>query len=394
MSVDRSLTRREFARTAAALAAAPLAGRLAVAAAIAEPLEPAAAPRAPIWPGYARAIVIDALGSPGPFNVPDMTASPLSDAMVANSAASGITAINVTLVGSGSGSLAFENTVASIGYWERELDAHPDRFLKIRTVGDLRRAKEIGKLGIIYGFQDGTMLGDDTGRVDLFHRLGVRIIQPTYNLRNLIGDGCLEQANAGMSAFGRGVVARMNELGVLLDLSHCGQRTTVDGITTSTKPVAVTHSGCAALNPVPRNKPDAIMKQLADRGGVMGIYLMPFLRPSGQPSDDDLLRHIDHAVRVCGEDHVGIGSDLSITPLDLTPEFRAMHANFVAARKQAGIAAPGEAADVFNYVPQLNAPRRLELIADHLASRGHPSARIEKIIGANWLRLFGEVWGK
>ena len=392
MSADRSLSRREFARTAAALAAAPLAGRLAVAA-VAEPLEAMTRPRPPIWPGYARAIVIDALGSPGPFNVPDMTAAPLSDAMVANAAASGITAINVTLVGSGNGSAAFEGIVHSIGYWERELDAHPERFLKVKTVGDLRRAKESGKLGLIYGFQDGTMLGDDTSRVDLFHRLGVRIIQPTYNRRNLIGDGCLEEANAGLSAFGRGVVARMNELGVLLDLSHCGQRTTLDGITVSTKPVAVTHSGCAALNPVPRNKPDATMKELADRGGVMGIYLMPFLRPSGQPTDDDLVRHIDHAVRICGEDHVGIGSDLSITPLDLTPEFRAMHAGFVAARNRAGISAPGEAADVFNYVPQLNSPRRLELIADRLASRGYPSARIEKIIGANWLRLFGEVWG-
>lgn len=338
---------------------------------------------------YAGTISIDALANPGSMNVPWPPRGPLTQGQRDHIAKSGLTALNVTVSAD-----QFEATVDNIALWTSEAARYPQLLSVVRRHDDIARAKKDGTLGLIFGFQNTEMLERDLSRVETFRKLGVLIIQLTYNIRNLIGDGCLEEANAGMSAFGRGVVARMNELGVLLDLSHCGQRTTVDGITTSTKPVAVTHSGCAALNPVPRNKPDAIMKQLADRGGVMGIYLMPFLRPSGQPSDDDLLRHIDHAVRVCGEDHVGIGSDLSITPLDLTPEFRAMHANFVAARKQAGVAAPGEAADVFNYVPQLNAPRRLELIADRLASRGYPSARIEKIIGANWLRLFGEVWGK
>jgi membrane dipeptidase len=119
---------------------------------------------------------------------------------------------------------------------------------------------------------------------------------------------------------------------------------------------------------------------------------MPFLRASGQPAAEDFVRHVEHAVRVCGEDHVGVGSDLSITPLDLTPAFRALHAGFVRQRREQGISAPGEAEDVFNYVPDFNTPRRMEQIADALAARGHSSARIEKILGGNWLRLFGDVW--
>lgn len=237
------------------------------------------------------------------------------------------------------------------------------------------------------------MFDADVSRVDLFHHLGVRIVQLTYNLRNLVGDGCLEPANGGLSAFGRQVVERLNRLGMLVDVSHVGRQSTSDAIAASTRPVAATHSGCAAVNDVPRNKPDAILRALAQRGGVLGIYLMPFLRGQGQPTADDFLRHVSHAVNVCGEDHVGVGSDLSITPLDLSPEFRAKHADFVRQRRRAGISAPGEADDVFNYVPEFNSPRRLELIADALARAGHSTTRIEKVIGGNWLRVLKEVWG-
>jgi membrane dipeptidase len=346
-----------------------------------------------MWPGYERAIVIDNLATPGPFNVPSMFAKPWTDAMVANAKSSGITAVNVTISGGGStGAAAFESTVRNVAFVERELATHPDAFVQVRTVADIRRAKESRRVGLINGFQDATMLESDVSRVDLFNDLGVRIIQLTYNVRNLVGDGCLEPGNAGLSSFGCSVVARMNELGMLVDLSHCGRRTTTDAISGSTKPVAVTHSGCAALAELPRNKTDEQLKLLADRGGVIGIYTMPFLRMSGQPMVTDFVRHIEHAVQVCGEDHVGVGSDNSITPLELTPGFRAEHADFVRARRRMGIGAPGEDENVFNYVPELNTPRRMEQIADALAARGHSPARIEKILGQNWLRLFGEVW--
>ena len=345
------------------------------------------------WPGYKRAIIIDNLATPGPFNVPNMYSAPWTSEMITNARASGMTAVNVTVNGSGAtGVAAFESTVRNLAFLEREIAAHPTYFVSVRSVADIALAKETGRLGLIAGFQDATMLEGDVSRVDVFDQLGVRIIQLTYNVRNLLGDGCLETGNAGLSAFGRDCVARMNDLGILPDLSHCGRRTTTDTIAVSKKPVAVTHSGCAAIADVPRNKTDEQLKQLADKGGVVGIYLMPFLRMSGQPELSDVVRHIEHAVQVCGEDHVGVGSDNSITPLDLTPAFKAAHAGFVRERRRMGISAPGEDENVFNYVPELNTPRRMEQIADALVARGFSSERIEKILGANWMRLFGQVW--
>jgi membrane dipeptidase len=390
------LTRRDFARLAAAATLTPgaatslLRGTTPSPVAIPELTDPVVGTAA--WPGYAAATVIDLLASVTPFNVPDMYARPLTPEMIENARRSGITAINATCNGFGTGDEAFVATVANIAFWEREFGAHPDVLVKVKSLADLRAAKRSGHVGVILGFQDTTMLELDLARVNVFHDLGVRIVQLTYNLRNLLGDGCLEPANAGLSVFGRQAVSRMNELGMLVDLSHVGRQTTLDAIAASTKPVAATHTGCAALNDVPRNKPDHVLKSIADRGGVVGIFLMPFLRAQGQPTADDFLRHVRHAVNVCGEDHVGVGSDLSITPLDLTPEFRARHADFVRQRRAAGISAPGEAADVFNYVPEFNSPRRMEQIADALDRSGYGASRIEKIIGGNWVRLLGEVW--
>ena len=383
-----TLSRRQFT----ALAAIGVAGAVLPRAVRAESREPS--PLGARWPGYRAAIVIDNLATPGPFNVPNGFARPFTAEMVANAVASGMTAVNVTLSGGGSqlGALAFESSVRNIGYLANEVDLHTDAFLAVRNVADIRRAKSTGRLGLIPGFQDATMLESDVSRVTLFHQLGVRVIQLTYNVRNLLGDGCLEAANAGLSGFGRAAVARMNDVGILVDVSHCGRQTTLDAIASSTKPIAVTHSSCAALNDVPRAKTDEQIRRLAVKGGVIGIYMMPFLRSSGQPTADDFLRHIDHAINVAGEDHVGVGSDNSITPLDLSPEFRALHAGFVKQRRAQGISAPGEDENVFNHVPELDSPRRMDLIADRLAARGHSSARIEKIIGGNWLRLFGDVW--
>lgn len=402
MPIDHPLSRRDFTHLLASAVLTPAALRLAPSPA------PSSSPvtRHPLlpesrvgnhesrsWPGYDAAIVIDLLASVTPFNVPGMYDRPLTPEMVENARRSGITAVNATCSSSGVGADSFIGTVSNIAFWEREFTAHPEVLMKVRTIADLREAKRSKRVGVILGFQDATMFDQDVGRVDLFHHLGVRIVQLTYNLRNLLGDGCLEPANAGLSTFGRQVVRRMNELGMLVDVSHVGRQTTMDAIAASTRPVAATHSGCAALNDVPRNKPDNILRALAQKGGVIGIYLMPFLRAQGQPTAADFVRHVNHAVNVCGEDHVGVGSDLSITPLDLTPEFRAVHAGFVRMRRAAGISAPGEAEDVFNYVPDFNSPRRMELIADALAAAGHGSGRIEKIIGGNWMRMLGEVWG-
>jgi membrane dipeptidase len=338
------------------------------------------------WTGYDKAMVIDALGSPGDGDVP------FSAAAVADIRASGVTALNLTVGALGSGEDAFEQTFKYIGLWEREIDAHPDLLLRIRTGADLETARASRRLGIIYGFQDATPLGDDPERVELFSRFGVRILQLTYNRRNLLGDGCLEPGNAGLSRLGLQVVEQMNKLGVLVDLSHCGHRTTLDGIQASKRPAAITHTGCAAVTDFPRNKTDEELRLLAQRGGVVGIYFMPFLRAKGQPTADDVIAHLEHAVDVCGEDHVGLGTDGGSSRIELTPAFKQQHREFVQNRRKLGVAAPGEEEDVYNFVPDLNTPHRFETLAGLLLQRGHKEARVEKILGGNFARLFRESW--
>ena len=389
---SHDLTRREFTHRAALASLAAGAASPARLAATADTASLAAA-AAPRWPGYDRAYVLDMLATAGPFNVPDMFGKPLSPAMVENARRSGITAVNSTVHGFGSSPAdIYEQTVNNIAAWHEELVAHPDVFLQVRTLHDVRQAKRDGKVGVIFGFQDTTPYWDKPERIETFRRLGVRIVQLTYNGSNLVGDGCVVPQDRGLKPYGREVIAKLNDAGTLIDVSHVGWETTRQAIAASQVPVAATHSGAAAVNNVPRCKPDDVLRQLADKGGVVGVFMMPFLRARGQPGAEDFLRHLSWCINVCGEDHVGVGSDLSITPLDLTPEFRQLHAGFVRQRRAQGISAPGEDENVFNYVPEYNVPRRLDLVADGMARSGYGSSRIEKVLGGNWMRLLESVW--
>lgn len=370
--------RRGLLGTVAALAVLPGARALAA-------VSPAAAEV------YRRAIVIDALGGPG--SQWDEPGQPFGARSLADVRASGLTAVNLTVSDVGNGPDTFENTVGAIAFFDREIALHPDIFLQVRSAADLKAAKVSGRLGLIYGFQDTALLGGKLDRLETFDALGVRIVQPTYNRRNLAGDGSLEPANGGLSTFGREVVAELNKRRMLVDCSHAGPRTIAETIAASKAPVAITHTGCRDLVDNPRNVWDAELKALANRGGVVGIYFMPFLRSEGQQHAEDVIRHLEHAVEVCGEDHVGLGTDGGISATELTPEFRKQHAEFVAARTKAGIAAPGERADVFLFAPEYNTPRRFETLAGDLLARGWSTTRVEKILGGNFARLFGEVWG-
>jgi membrane dipeptidase len=341
------------------------------------------------WSRYADATVIDALGGPGNANKPGAM---LDAADLADVRESGITAVNLTVGSVGSYAKDYDAAIASIAHWDAEIAAHPDTLMRFRDARDFAEAKRSGRLAIIYGFQDATPFAEDPERLDTFRDLGVRIVQLTYNRRNLVGDGCLEPGDSGLSLFGRALVERMNARDVLVDLSHCGRRTTDEGIAASKKPVAITHTGCAALADLPRNKPDATLRRLADRGGVAGIYLMPYLRTSGQPMAADVIAHIEHALDVCGEDHVGIGTDGAISAVQLTDEYKKAFADEIAERRKQGISAPGETTAVYTFVPDLNTPRRFETIATLLSRRGKPDRVIEKVLGGNFLRLFSETW--
>jgi len=299
---------------------------------------------------------------------------------------SGVTALKATLGGATGG---FAMTVADIASADQLMEKRADLFLKVRTAVDLDRARKEQKLGVIYSFESANMLEDKVERIEVFRGLGVRVMQLTYNRRTPFGVGCLDGETGGLTDLGRNAIAKMNELGVALDLSHSNTQTTAEGIAASAKPPLITHAGCRAIYMHPRNKEDRELKALADKGGVVGIYMLPYLTESPkQPMLDDYLQHLEHALKVCGEDHVGIGSDVPFFRVDAN-ELEEMK-KAAEKRKADGIAAPGE--DRPTYIPDLNTPRKMELIADALLKRGHKSTAVEKILGANFRRVFGEIW--
>lgn len=335
----------------------------------------------PIETLYHNALVIDALAG---VNADDLPFSPQS---MQQALESGVTACNWTV-----SQPNFEGTVENIAFIEALIENDPAHWLIVRRHSDLERAKREQKIGIIVGFQHPEPMGSELQRFEVFRRLGVRVMQLTYNNRGLFGDGCLEPGNAGLSKLGRAAVAKMNELGIAVDLSHCGQRTTAEAIEASTKPVLITHAGCSAVHPHPRNKDDRELQALADRGGVIGIYFMPYLVASPtSPTREHVLEHLDHALKACGSDHVGIGSDGVLDSFPDTPAQRQAFGEDMARRKRLGIAAPEE--DRPPYSPDLNTPHRLEIVAAGLSKRGYSSGVIEKVLGKNFYRAFGEIWG-
>lgn len=331
---------------------------------------------------YQRSIVIDSLCSPGL----DLDASP-SPQLLATIRQSGITAINCTI-----SAPDFEQTLYALGSLESLAEKLPEHFSIVRKHSEIALAKRDHQLGLLPGFQYTSFLEADPGRIGLFRKLGVRIMQLTYNNHGLFGGGCLDPKDSGLTAAGVAALGKMNQLGVAADLSHSGYRTTSDAISASSKPVLISHSGCAAIYPHPRNKPDDILKSLADRGGYFGVYLMPYLVASPTiPTREHVLEHLVHAINVCGADHVGIGSDGSIQKVVLTAAQKAEFDADIARRKQLHIGAPGE--DRYPYVPDLNGPDHMRIIAEELARRGQPTSTIEKVLGANFQRVIGEIWG-
>jgi membrane dipeptidase len=308
--------------------------------------------------------------------------------------ASGLTATHLTVgdVGAMMPLAAFEKIVRSITHWERQIDNHPTILSRVRQAKDITAAKEAGTTGLIYGLQDGVSFEDELERLDALQQLGVRIVQPTYNRRNLLGDGCMEPADAGLSRMGVEAIERMNELNILIDLSHCGRKTAADAISSSKRPVSFTHTGMYALAEHPRHRTDEEVRAVANTGGVIGIYIMPYLAKGNQPTADDVIRHLEHAINVAGEDHVALGTDGTISPTTLTDKYKENFRKMTRRRAELGIAAPYETETGYLFANDLNTPARFETLAELLLARGHSESRIEKLLGANLLRLFGDSW--
>lgn len=344
------------------------------------------------WNGYRDVIVIDGLGGPG--SITSGPEAPLSDAELKDTRDSGLTAVLITIgpVGTTAPDAGFNLAVRTILDMEREIAKNPDTFTSIRTAADITAAKKAKRTGIIYGVQDGVAFETDLALLDDLHQLGLRVVQPTYNRRNLLGDGCMEPANAGLSRTGVEAIERLNELGILVDLSHCGRQTSADAIKASKRPVAFTHTGCAAVVDHPRHRTDEELRAVADKGGVSGVFFMPYLTGGKQPTAADVVRHLEHMINVAGEDHVSIGTDGTISPAVLDQKYKDTFAETTRKRKEAGIAAPGETEDGYLFANDLNTPRRLETLGQLLADKGHSATRIDKILGRNLLRVFTDTW--
>lgn len=301
--------------------------------------------------------------------------------------AGGVTAINATIA-TWEG---FAETLDNIAAWSLRFKARNDSIALVETVDDILEAKRSGRTGIILGWQNATPIENDLDRLALFHSLGVRIVQVTYHERNLLGNGCYERRDDGLSHFGVDAVVEMNRLGILVDLSHVGEKTTLDAIETSRKPVAFTHGNARSYHDVPRNKTDEALKALADRGGVVGVTcIVTFLRTGYESTVDDYAEAIDDMVGRVGIDHVGIGTDYTQDQ----PESFWRYIGSQQGTKYPSTFDDGTARyqDRQLYPKGLETPDKLPNLADALARRGRGSAEIEKILGGNWLRLFRDVW--
>lgn len=278
----------------------------------------------------------------------------------------------------------FAGTMANVARWNAWFHAHGDLIVKARGTADIRAAKEEGRTAIVLGFQNTSAFEDRLGAVEIFKDAGVGIAQLAYNTQNLAGAGCYESRDSGLSDFGRELVAEMNRVGMLIDLSHVGARTSEEAIRESAQPVACTHCLPAGLKAHPRNKTDAQLRAVADRGGVVGVTMFPPFLPRGVDSTvDDYVAAIDYVVRLVGEDAVAIGTDF--TQGHGADFFEWITRDKGHARKltEFGTIANPEGLRTIGEFPNLTAA---------MERAGWSGARIRKVMGENWLRLLAEVW--
>lgn len=384
------MNRREFSRRLGGAAAAAALSPFALAqppstrpqppGAHAEP--PAAGAGAQARTLYRSALILDCNSAPPEDRLP------LPQAELDAVRGSGIDVIKYSIGGINDD---FAKTVAAVAQVQKLIEVHPGYFTQVRVASDFARARTEGRLGIILSFESAEMLQGRLESLALFRDLGVRVMQLSYNRKSPFAAGVMEPEGGGLTPLGRDAVAEMNRLGVAIDLSHANAATTTDVLGLTGKPPLMTHAGCASIHPHPRNKTDEQLRALADRGGVVGIFDLPYLTASPrQPAVEDYLAHLEHALMIAGEDHVGIGSDVGILPLDLSDKGRAELARDMEQRRASGLAAPEE--DRPPYVEGLNTPRRIEIIAEQLLKRGYPAGVVEKVVGANFARAFADIW--
>jgi len=294
-----------------------------------------------------------------------------------------VTAINATVAIWDDYVSALDN----IKRWYRYFDDFGDLVRPVTTVADIDSARREARTGVIFGWQNAAPIGGDIDRLRLFHRLGVRVIQLTYNERNLLGNGCYERSDEGLSKFGQAVVHEMNRLGILVDLSHCGDRTTDQAIDESAQPVAITHANARTQFAHPRNKPDATIRRLAERGGVIGANAFPMFFPGGFDSTlATYLDAIEYLVQLAGARHVGIGTDFCMEQPREWFEWIFSSQGTVPATSVASTPHP------YRHLHGFEGPSKFGALREGLVRRRYDDRTIAGILGENWMRLFGQVW--
>jgi membrane dipeptidase len=308
-----------------------------------------------------------------------------TDDIVRGMLGSGMDAITITLCDpKPEGDAALALAMDALAEHDRYLASRPDFFVKANTVADIDRARRAGKLAVFYLYQNTVQFGESLDRVDLFHRLGLRSCQLTYNTRNHAGVGCWE--SGGLTPFGRDLIARLNERRILIDLSHANMQTMAETIAASRAPVIISHTACMAVHENRRNTTDANLRAVAERGGVTGICQMrPFLTHKKRDALPAYFDHIMHAIKVAGIEHVGIGSDRDHRVITLSPEYVAE------LKKEEG--SQVNDSELPYFIDELNGPRRMEVVWDGLVQRGLPTRDVERVMGGNVYRLYREVIG-
>ena len=329
-----------------------------------------------------RTLVIDMLA---PLKIdfkPEAYAGPISEQTAADFRASGINAFHNS-IGTG-GPSAVEETLAFIAAWQGYAGRNSHVFSLVGTAADLDLAKKDRKIAVIMGVQNAEHFREP-GDVKTFYQLGQRCAQLTYNSQNLLGSGSTDRVDGGVSSFGQAIVQAMNAAGMLIDVSHCGDRTTLDAIALSAGPIAITHSNCRALNQHPRNKTDEAIRALAAKGGVMGITgVRNFVRGTDPTNVGHIVDHIDHVAGLVGIEHVGIGSDADLNGYDDMPpdQYEQLKGAY-----DASYAFRGKIdTDGFDH------PRKIFDLTEELIRRNHSDADIGLILGGNFRRLLGVAW--
>ena len=305
-------------------------------------------------------------------------------------AASKITALNLTVAGA---SEEFTGALERIQGVLQRIDEDPKRLRLARTTDDVLAAGAQGAVAVVLNFQNGQPLGQELGRLNLFRALGLRNIQLTYNERNAIGDGCLEPSGAGLSRFGRQVVRAMNGLGMLIDLSHTGRRTSMEAIELSEQPCVFSHANPKALADNPRNLDDDQIRACADKGGVIGACAWGPILWTGReepPGLAELLDHIDYLAELAGVDHVGVGTDSTSSIRDQHIFEHAREVNAAYPEVTDGFVARFGGTPLHRYPVPIH---EFSSVARGLSGRGWAPGDVAKVVGGNFMRVWKQVWG-